>query len=119
MPSEYEYVVVIQTEGSRVAREDSEIEIMFGLHLIPSSIGNVSVGSRSPYRIPLYFQLPTQFYGDRLASYNGFLKFSIATEGRPTPIESKKLNQFPLVQLHAHNSLILDYFGVSLRYETK
>lgn len=114
VPSEYEYVVVIQMEGSRMSREDAEIEMMFGLHLIPSSIGNVSIGSRSPYRMPLYFQLPTQFYGDRLTSYNGFLKYSITTEGEPTLIESTKLNQFPLVQLHAHNNLVLDYFGVSL-----
>lgn len=100
-------------EGSRMSREDAEIETMYGLHLIPSSTGNVSIGSRSPYRMPLYFQLPTQFYGDRLTSYNGFLKYSITTDGQPTPIESQKLNQFPLVQLHAHNNLVLDYFGVS------
>lgn len=113
VPSDYEYVVVIQMEGSRMSREDAEIEMMFGLHLIPSSIGNVSIGSRSPYRMPLYFQLPTQFYGDRLTSYNGFLKYAITTEGQPMPIEPNKLHQFPLVQLHAHNNLILDYFGVS------
>lgn len=116
VPSEYEYVVVIQMEGSRMSREDAEIEMMFGLHLIPSSIGNVSIGSRSPYRMPLYFQLPTQFYGDRLSSYNGFLKYSITTEGQPTLIEREKLKEFPLVQLHAHNNLILDYFGVCFTY---
>lgn len=113
VPSEYEYVVLIQMEGSRMSREDAEIEMMFGLHLIPSSIGNVSIGSRTPFHMPLYFQLPTQFYGDRLASYNGFLKYSITTEGQNTPIEQTNLNKFPLVQLHAHSNLVLDYYGVS------
>lgn len=38
-PLDYEYVVVVQMEDSRTYREDAEIEMMFGLHLIPSSTG--------------------------------------------------------------------------------
>lgn len=39
VPPEYAYVVVIQIEGSRMFREDAEIEMMYGLQLIPSSTG--------------------------------------------------------------------------------
>lgn len=112
VPSEYAYVVVIQMEGSQASRDDAEIEMMHDLQLVPGSTGNVSIGSRSPFYQPLYFQLPTQFLGDKLDSYGGFLKYSLTTDGSRTQIDSNLLSRHPLVQMHAHSNLVLDYFGV-------
>ena len=77
------------------------------------ALGNVSIGSKSPFDTPLYFQLPPQFLGDKINTYGGFLKYSIQTEGCETVLSNNILEQYPLVRIHAHNDLIIDYFGVS------
>lgn len=77
-------------------------------------IGNVSIGARSPFKMPLYFQLPPQFFGDQIKSYGGFLKYTLNTDVCETVLSSNVLQKYPLIQIHSHNSLILDYFGVRL-----
>lgn len=76
--------------------------------------GNVSIGSSRGFEVPLYFELPKQFLGDRLLSYAGRFKFSIEMKECKTELDRLVLQQFPLVRIHSHNSLILDYFGVYL-----
>ncbi|XP_041451135.1 laminin subunit alpha-1 isoform X1 [Drosophila obscura] len=107
---EYEYIVVVQMEGTVFHREDAEIQRMNDLSLVPRSTGNVSIGAYGQFYHPLYFQLPPQFYGDRTSSYGGYLYFSLITEGAHTPLERKVLSQYPLVQLHAHSKLLLDFY---------
>ncbi|XP_073822984.1 wing blister isoform X3 [Musca autumnalis] len=111
---EFEYTVVVQMSGSEFYREDAEIQNMYGLNLIPKSTGNVTIGSYTHLYYPLYFQLPPQFYGDRINSYNGNLYFTLLTEGGGTPLDRKTLSRYPLVQLHAHTKMILDFY----EYET-
>ncbi|XP_060666589.1 laminin subunit alpha lam-3 isoform X2 [Drosophila nasuta] len=108
--SEFEYIVVIQMAGSVSYREDAEIQRMNDLSLVPRSTGNVSIGAYTQFYQPLYFQLPPQFYGDRTASYGGNLYFSLLTDGAHMPLERKVLAQYPLVQLHAHAKLVLDFY---------
>lgn len=62
--------------------------------------------------MPLYFQLPPQFFGDQIKSYGGLLKYTLATDVCETVLSANVLQKFPLIQMHSHNSLILDYFGV-------
>ncbi|TMW53859.1 hypothetical protein DOY81_001030 [Sarcophaga bullata] len=112
--SEFEYIVVIQMSGSKTYREDAEIQNFNGLNLIPRSTGNVSMGLYNQLYYPLYFQLPPQFYGDRVSSYGGNLYFTLITEGGNKPLDRKLLTRYPLVQLHAHKKMILDFF----EYET-
>lgn len=99
-------------EGSEIYREDSEIEIMNNLQLIPSSTGNVSMGTSNVFSTPLYFQLPPNFFGDRITSYNGLLKYSLTTDGCNDVLNERILSKYPLIQIHSHNNFIIDYFGV-------
>lgn len=64
------------------------------------------------FEMPLYFEMPKQFLGDRLLSYGGLLKFSIEMMECKTELDQITVQHFPLIRIHAHNSLILDYFGV-------
>ncbi|XP_055381870.1 laminin subunit alpha-1 [Condylostylus longicornis] len=108
---DYEYIVVVLLEGTHMFHEDAEIGQMNGLNLIPSSVGNVTIGAYTWFYLPLYFQLPPQFYGDRTSSYGGYLKFNITTEGATTPLERNILLEYPLVQIHSHGRLVLDYYS--------
>ncbi|XP_037959166.1 laminin subunit alpha-1 [Teleopsis dalmanni] len=108
--NDYEYIVVVQMEGAKSYQEDAEISVMNDLNLIPRSTGNVSIGAYEKFYYPLYFQLPPKFYGDRTSSYGGSLYFTLLTEDANTPLERKILSRFPLVQLHAHTKLVLDYY---------
>jgi len=56
--TDYEYIVVVQMEGSGFHREDAEIQRINDLSLVPKSTGNVSIGAYGHFYHPLYFQLP-------------------------------------------------------------
>lgn len=107
------YVVVIQLEGSKPNNEDAEIKHKNGLNLIPSSTGNVSIGSYKAFSEPFYFQLPPQFLGDQTKSYGGMLNFSIHSSGANNALTYEILRKYPLIQIHSHHDFILNYFGVS------
>lgn len=113
-----EYVVVVQIKGRDAEYNEGEIERKFDLHLIPSSVGNVSIGSRHEFRVPLYFQLPSQYSGDMLASYGGWLNYTIVIDGAERTIDEIALAKHPLVQMHSHANLVLEYFGVSFVLNT-
>ncbi|XP_028895887.2 laminin subunit alpha-1 isoform X3 [Zeugodacus cucurbitae] len=108
--TEYEYIVVVQMAGAKSYREDAEIHLLNDLNLIPRSTGNVSIGAYTNFFHPLYFQLPPQFYGDRTSSYGGYLYFTLLIEGANRPLERNVLSRFPLVQIHSHKKLVLDYY---------
>lgn len=110
---EYEYVVVVQMQGALTNNEDSQIERLNELHLIPSSTGNISIGSYVHFEYPLYFQLPVQFLGDKVTSYAGHLQYTVVSERCNRSLSNEILGQFPLVQIHSYEGLVLDYFGVS------
>lgn len=75
-------------------------------------LGNVSMKSSRGFETPIYFEMPKQFTGDRLLSYGGLLKFNIEMMECKTELDQITLQHFPLIRVHAHNSLTLDYFGV-------
>lgn len=112
--NEFEYVVVVQMQGRQVNNEDSQIEQLNSLHLIPSSTGDISIGSFVQFeKYPLYFQLPKQFLGDKVTSYAGLLQYSVIAEHCNLTLSVEILQRYPLVQIHAYDGLVLDYFGVS------
>lgn len=57
--------------------------------------------------------MPHQFMGDRLLSYGGLFTFSIEMMECETGLDQITVKHFPLIRINAHDSLILDYFGVS------
>lgn len=109
----YEYIVVVQMEGSRSYQGDSEISFMNDLNLIPSSTGNVSIGAYTQFYHPLYFQLPPQFHGDKTLSYSGKLNYSITASGQTQSLNANVLDKFPLAQIHSHTNLIIDFYASS------
>lgn len=83
------------------------------IHFFPT--GNITIGSSRGFEEPFYFQLAKQFLGNRIGSYAAYLRFSIAMEECKTALDETILQRFPLVQIHSHDNLILNYFGVSAR----
>lgn len=65
------------------------------------------------FESPLYFEMPKQFLGDQLMSYGGLFKFNIEMMECETELDQNTLQHFPLIRIRAHNSLTLNYFGVS------
>lgn len=78
--------------------------------------GNVSIGSLHGFEVPLYFEMPAQFLGDRLLSYAGHFVYGIEMKECKTELDRTIIERFPLIQLHSHDSIILEYFGVSSNY---
>lgn len=108
----YEPIRIIHNDGRH---EMAELESKNGLLLIPNTMGNVTIGSYVPLHAPFYFQLPKQFVGDKIKSYGGYLKFSLESEGCETPFSPSVLEKYPLVQIHSHDSYILEHRGVGLK----
>lgn len=109
-----EYVVVVQMRGPLAEYQEAELEVRYDLQVVPSAVGNVSMGARRDFVRPLYFRLPAQYAGDRLGSYGGWLNFTIWAEAVVDGgLGGDVLGTYPLVQLHSHESLVLDYYGVS------
>lgn len=117
-----EYVVVVMPVTSATTTSaqstqhsmeftSTELEEHFDLPLIPSTVGNVSMGASDAFAKPMYFQLPPQYAGDRLGSYGGWLNYSISAYGTDEALPEHVLERYPLVQLHAHSTLVLDYYG--------
>lgn len=65
------------------------------------------------FETPLYFEMPHQFAGDHLLSYGGLFTFTVEMMECETGLDKITVQQFPLIRMHAHSSLNLDYFGVS------
>lgn len=110
---DFEFVYVSHIKNNKIYREVAEIKNFNGLHILPSPTGNVTIGSNSAFHYPLYFQLPKKFLGDKITSYGGYLNFSLITEGCSTNLRDTTLRQYPIVQLHTHKNLILDYYVVN------
>lgn len=104
------HVIVTHIRNNQVYRESSEIKNYNELAVFPSYSGNITIGSQRAFYHPFYFQLPKEFLGDKTSSYGGFLNFSVTNEGYSTNLDDETLFEFPLIQLHTHYQLILDYF---------
>jgi laminin, alpha 1/2 len=108
------HVIVTHIRNNQIHRESGELATHNGLTVFPSYSGNVTVGSRWAFNHPFYFQLPKEFLGDKTRSYGGFLNFSVITEGCSSNLLDETLQQFPLVQLHTHFHMILDYYPTEI-----
>lgn len=108
-----EYVVVDEIRDNHLIRHESDVMFVNGLAVLPGISGNISIGSSRGFEQPFYFQLPAQFLGDHIVSYSGYLRFVVSMEECKTELDDSILRNFPVVQIHAHDNLILNYFGVS------
>lgn len=137
-----EFVTIQTVSKDQFVSYEANLSTAYGLSMIPGTtgkrktwifillsfffsllnllfVGNVSIGSTRGFDVPLYFELPKKFLGDRLLSYSGLFKFSIEMMDCKTELDELVLQQFPLIRIYAHNSLILDYFGVWYHIHSK
>lgn len=105
-----ERVIVSEIRNNLLHREFGEIKLYNDLTVFPSYSGNVTIATQRVFHDPFYFQLPKEFLGDRINSYGGFLNFTIITEGGRRSLSEETLLNSPLVQLHTHYQLILNYY---------
>lgn len=110
-------IIMIQFNSGTSHSDDLTIISRNGLHLIPSTVGNFTFGAYEPFIEPLYTRLPHNFFGDQTKSYGGLLKFSVSIfgAGELEMLPYETLKKFPLVQIHSHHTLILNYYGVRLQ----
>ncbi|OQV23620.1 Laminin subunit alpha-2 [Hypsibius exemplaris] len=64
---------------------------------------------KKAYETPFYWNLPGQFLGDRIISYNGKLRFQLDGEYPPEIHRGRGFSAFPLALLQGNNRIILDY----------
>lgn len=110
------FVVLMQQRGTAAEYRVADFEERHDVLAIPGAAGNVSMAmADEEFGRPLYWQLPPQYTGDRLGSYGGWLNFSVRADGvddgEELALPAAVLRRYPLVQLRAHNALVLDYFG--------
>lgn len=87
--------------------------MFFTFPLFALFTGNISIGSLHGFEVPLYFELPEQFLGDHVLSYAGHFTYGIEMKECKTELDRSIIEKFPLIQIHSHGSIILEYFGVS------
>lgn len=65
---------------------------------------------------PVYLELGDGFFGDRVTSYGGSLRYTIQHSGGEP---DNRTTMYPLVLLHGNHGLVLEYYQVrvSLRYD--
>jgi laminin, alpha 1/2 len=104
-------IVLSHIRNNQVYREAGEMRLFNGLEIFPGYSGDIHIASQSVFSQPFYFQLPKEFLGDKTSSYGGFLNFSVIADGCTLSFRDQTfLRDFPLVQLHSHYHLTLDYF---------
>ena len=107
-----------------LSRGNTRLNISHGLAVIPGQApGEVKVGVESVFTTPLYWSLPEVFLGDKIHSYNGYLRFSTWSNGR-RPYSPEIISEYPLVQIRGNYRIILEHFprkNINLggRYEVR
>ena len=100
-----------------ITRGNTRLEVSHGLLIIPGDNGDIVIGVERVFTTPLYWSLPEVFLGDKVLSYNGFLRFSTSSNG-DTP---SSLLSNPLVQIQSHERIIVEHFPLKIsssgRYE--
>ena len=78
------------------------MEVSQGILIVPNDNGDSVIGVERLFTTPLYWSLPDVFLGDKVLSYNGFLRFSTSSNG-DTP---NSILTDPLVQIQSHDGII-------------
>lgn len=103
-------MLLTHVRHNQAYREAVEMKSLNGLDVLPGYSGDLTVIAQSTFGAPVYFQLPKEFLGDKTTSYGGFLNFTTLTSGCSMRFDDA-LHDFPLVQIHSHYHLTLDYYG--------
>ena len=103
-----------------ITRGNTRLEVSQGILIVPNDNGDSVIGVERLFTTPLYWSLPDVFLGDKVLSYNGFLRFSTSSNG-DTP---NSILTDPLVQIQSHDGIIvMEHFSqklsISGRYEVR
>ena len=105
-----------------ISRGQTQLRSSHGLLVIPGEKKDIKVGVESIFTTPLYWSIPKMFLGDKILSYNGFLRFTINSNG-PRPYSPGIFQEYPLVQLVGNYKIIIEHFpkktSNSGRYEVR
>nr|CAD7455143.1 unnamed protein product [Timema tahoe] len=82
------------------------------LLLVPGTAGDVRIGANHLLDKPLYWQLPSQFLGDKILSYGGYLQFTLENEDGANPAPKHVLNSQPLIQIQGNSRIILEHYPI-------
>ena len=85
-----------------ITRGNTRLEVSQGILIVPNDNGDSVIGVERLFTTPLYWSLPDVFLGDKVLSYNGFLRFSTSSNG-DTP---NSILTDPLVQIQSHDGII-------------
>lgn len=98
------------TQYGTSLQNNDQLKVLNDLLVIPESAGDVIIVKDVSFGVPLYWQLPHIFLGDKVLSYNGRLRFHThAIAGMPIfPVPV--LASYPLVQIQGNHRLILQHF---------
>ncbi|CAB0032889.1 unnamed protein product [Trichogramma brassicae] len=97
--SNYDSSIVLPHYNSGLNKSNS-------LYVVPGTDGDVTLPMNFYREYPVYWQLPSTFLGDKVASYGGYLRFTTITDGGYVLREGYK---FPQVQLHG-NGVVLEHY---------
>jgi laminin alpha 1/2 len=108
-----------------ISRGDSQLAVQHGLLVIPNAVDSqepVVIGVSKLFDVPLYWRLPDMFGGDRVLSYNGYLRFSVQTNGEKI-FGQEILEAYPLVLIQGNHNIRLVHYPIKLsgsgRYEVR
>nr|CAD7199120.1 unnamed protein product [Timema douglasi] len=82
------------------------------LLLVPGTAGDVRIGANHLLDKPLYWQLPSQFLGDKILSYGGYLQFTLENEDGANPAPKHVLSSQPLIQIQGNSRIILEHYPI-------
>ena len=110
-----------------ISRGSTPLNVSHGLLVVPDggpdgSGVDVAIGVDRLFTTPLYWSLPATFLGDKILSYNGYLRFTTTSNGRQA-FASDAAVVYPLVQLQGNYRVILEHYPLKLsasgRYEVR
>ncbi|XP_054282487.1 laminin subunit alpha-1 [Macrosteles quadrilineatus] len=105
----YINLAVPGSKGMSLNGDESRLNITNNLRIIPGDAWDVEIGVSYLFDSPVYWQLPSNFLGDKILSYGGYLRFTVETEGGTTQLPAAVLSSYPLIQLQG-NRLILEHY---------
>lgn len=107
--SEIEYIVLSHMKNNHIYRESAELSTFNGLNVLPGKSGDLTIGTRRVFNKPFYIELPKEFCGDKTSSYGGFLNFSLTNYEFRSILDHEYLH-YPLIQMHTHHHLALNFY---------
>ncbi|XP_021959945.2 laminin subunit alpha-1 isoform X2 [Folsomia candida] len=95
------------------ANSEHQLRLVNNLIIIPDQANDIIIEKDISFSAPLYWQLPHIFLGDKVLSYNGFIRFKTDSIGGTTVFPSGVLASYPLVQIQRYPSLILEHYSTA------